>query len=137
MSAALFEAVRKRANFRCEYCQFEQQYEQLTFHIDHIVARKHRGGTTIDNLALACASCSLAKGPNIAGHDPLTRRLTRLFNPRLDSWSKHFRWRRSRLHGLTPIGRATVIVLNINDPRRVAARELLRMKKQFPPASNL
>jgi HNH endonuclease len=130
---ALFEAVWARANSCCEYCLSEQEFELLTFHIDHIVAIKHRGPTALDNLALACASCSLAKGPNIAGHDPVTRRLTRLFNPRKDSWEKHFRWRRCKIHGLTPIGRTTVVVLNINDPRRVTARELLRLEGKFPP----
>lgn len=132
--SALFEAVWTRANSCCEYCRSEQRFELFTFHIDHIVARKHRGPTASDNLALACTSCSLAKGPNIAGHDPVTHRLTRLFNPRVDSWSEHFRWRRSKLLGLTPIGRTTISTLNINGPRRVTARELLRLEGKFPPS---
>jgi hypothetical protein len=51
--------------------------------------------------------------------------MTRLFNPRHDSWSAHFTWRSAALVGLTPIGRATVAVLAINTPRRVAARAAL------------
>lgn len=133
MNAVLIDAVWKRAGGRCEYCQIEQRFEELTFHIDHIIARKHQGKSVLSNLALACVSCSLAKGPNIAGRDPLTDHLTPLLHPRRDTWSEHFRWKGSRLIGLTPIGRTTVLILNINESPRIAIRDLLRRRKQFPP----
>jgi hypothetical protein len=73
----------------------------------------------------AVAGCSLYKGPNLAGHDPLTDKLERLFNPRTDNWTEHFYWIGARLHGRTGIGRVTIEVLRINDDLRVAHRRLL------------
>jgi HNH endonuclease len=49
----LDRAVRNRAKDACEYCQMPQSARRLTFQIDHIVARQHRGPTTMENLALA------------------------------------------------------------------------------------
>jgi hypothetical protein len=46
-----------------------------------------------------------------------------LFNPRNDVWSDHFAVRGGRINGLTPKGRATVRLLNMNAPRRVELRE--------------
>jgi hypothetical protein len=67
-------------------------YPTVPFPIDHIIARQHGGSTTLDNLALSCLHDNTHKGPNIAGIDPLTRRITRLFNPRRDKWERHFQW---------------------------------------------
>ena len=39
---------------------------------------------------------------------------TALFHPRQQSWTVHFRWNGPLLIGLTPTGRATVALLNIN-----------------------
>lgn len=60
--------------------------------MDHIIALQHRGATTLENLALCCGRCNLYKGPNIAGRDPKTGELTRLFSPRSDLWAEHFWW---------------------------------------------
>jgi hypothetical protein len=53
----------------------------LPFQIDHIIAEKHGGQAVESNLALACAHCNRFKGPNIAGLDPESREIVRLFNP--------------------------------------------------------
>ena len=45
-----------------------------------------------------------------------------LFNPRRDRWAGHFAWRGPRIEGLTAIGRATVLVLGMNDARRLDLR---------------
>jgi hypothetical protein len=37
------------------------------------------------------------------------------------------------LEGLTPVGRTTIAVLNINHPLRVALRETLIAEDLFPP----
>jgi len=73
--------VRQRAEFCCEYCQLPQALSSIAFEIDHIVARKHGGGTALENLALSCFYCNSLKGPNIAGLDPDTRELSRLYHP--------------------------------------------------------
>lgn len=54
----------------------------FTFSVDHIVARQHGGPTVLENLALACLHCNRHKGPNIAGTDPSTGEIVRLFHPR-------------------------------------------------------
>jgi len=122
MDNALEQLVRHRAGDTCEYCRLAQRFSRLMFSIDHVIARKHQGPTIESNLALACVFCNCHKGPNIAGIDPQTQQLVRLFNPRRDRWLEHFDWDGAMLRGLTPEGRTTVIVLQINDEGAVAVR---------------
>jgi hypothetical protein len=129
----LEQLVRKRAGYLCEYCQVPEQYDELPSEIDHIVARKHAGKTTPGNLAFACFACNNSKGPCIAGIDPQSRKLTRLFNPRRHKWRRHFQWDGPVLVGLTAIGRATIAVLQINRPHRIALRKTLIDEGLFPP----
>jgi hypothetical protein len=105
------------------------------FHIDHVVSRQHGGQTVADNLALACFHCNAHKGPNLAGVDPQSSELTRLFHPRLDEWTSHFAWNGAELVGITSVGRATIQVLAINDPVYLAVRQSLLQEGVFPPAS--
>ncbi len=37
--------VIRRAGGRCEYCHFPVASAELPFHLDHIIAEKHRGLT--------------------------------------------------------------------------------------------
>jgi hypothetical protein len=76
-------------------------------------------------------SCNLRKGSNIAGLDPHTGELTRLFHPRTDQWAEHFEWDGVYLRGKTPIGRTTVAVLAPNDADTLAVREALRDEGLF------
>jgi hypothetical protein len=76
-------------------------------------------------LALACPYCNLHKGPNIAGLDGETGRLTPLFNPRLDRWDEHFVWDGTFVTAISVVGRATVMVLAMNDPRQIGARQAM------------
>ena len=117
--------VRHRAAGHCEYCLFPESASELPFHIDHIIAQKHGGQSESENLAWACFSCNLRKGPNIAGLDPDTRELTALFNPRTDEWSDHFAWDGVLLRGKSAIGRATVAVLDINHVDSMTVRKAL------------
>jgi hypothetical protein len=110
-----------------------QEFDGFTHEIDHVIARKHRGPTVAGNLALACFPCNNHKGPNLAGIDRVTRRLTRLFHPRRHKWAHHFRWEGPLLTGKTAIGRVTVDVLVVNDPDRVRLREALIDEGVFPP----
>lgn len=122
MDAATKAQVRARAGERCEYCRIHQRHYLLTFHIEHIVARQHGGSDDVANLALACHFCNWQKGPNLAGLDPDTGRLTRLFHPRTDVWSTHFQSHAGQIRGQTPVGRTTSRVLNMNQPERVRLR---------------
>jgi hypothetical protein len=126
MQAALEREVRLRAAERCEYCHVPSFAYQVPFQIDHIIAQKHFGRTTLENLALACFHCNLHKGPNIAGIDPDTRRVIELFHPRRDVWAEHFQLLPSgEIVGRTPIGRVTVLVLEMNDADPIAVRRRL------------
>src|SRR5256885_525804 len=87
---ALELLVIQRARGACEYCRVPEISAELPFHIDHIIAEKHRGLTTSENLAWACFSCNMHKGPNIGGLDPISGEFTRLYNPRVDIWTAHF-----------------------------------------------
>jgi len=69
-SRSLLATVRERAGGHCEYRHFPEGAAELSFQIDHIVAVKHRGEATQDNLASACFFCNSYKGANIAGSIP-------------------------------------------------------------------
>lgn len=62
------------------------------------------------------------QGPNLTSIDPGTRAVVALFNPRADAWSDHFEARDGNIVGLTPTGRVTVRLLNMNAARRVELR---------------
>jgi hypothetical protein len=132
MDTSLVQMVRRRAQGRCEYCRLPQHSSRLTFPIDHVIAQQHDGQMIEGNLALACSFCNQHKGPNIAGVDPLTKQLTRLFHPRIDARSNHFRWNGSVLIGTTEIARATIAVLAINHPVQVAIRNTLILEGELP-----
>ena len=125
------EEVRDRAGGRCEYCCLPEAHVLTPFQVEHVVAKQHRGGDSLGNLAYACLRCNLHKGPNLTGIDPKTRKLTRLFNPRRHLWARHFRWAGAILVGKSPVGRTTVEVLAINDSVRIALRQELMDRGLF------
>lgn len=131
MNRDLVRLVWQRAGDRCEYCLIPQYALPLPFQIDHIVAEKHGGQTVESNLALACPHCNRFKGPNIAGIDPHSVQVIRLFHPRTDIWSEHFEWEGSRIAGRTSIGRATVEVLSMNADDLLLVRVELRKEGTF------
>ena len=133
ITAALRRLVRRRAGNRCEYCRIHQHDDALlSFHVEHIIARQHHGTDRPSNLALACHKCNRAKGPNLAGR--IGDETVPLFHPRKQKWERHFRWVGPRIVGRTKTGRATVLVLDLNAPRRVVLREALIVSGLFPPA---
>ena len=132
-AANLEREVWQRAGGACEYCHMSHEFYRIPFQLDHIVAQQHGGATTSDNLCLCCFHCNLHKGPNIASIDPQTQQLARLFHPRRDQWDEHFAWQAHELVGLTPIGRATIRCLAINDAEYRAVRAALLLEGVFPP----
>ncbi len=132
MDKALAAEVWRRANAACEYCGMPQALNPLPYEIDHVIPEQHGGKTSLANLALACLSCNKRKGPNLAGYDPISKRLVPLFNPRRQRWSRHFRWRGSVLIGKTRVGRATIAVLGINRPDYIDFRQELIEEGVFP-----
>ena len=132
MSDALRRLARDRAGGRCEYCQLPDSLPPLEpFHLEHIVARQHGGKTEAENLAWACHRCNYYKGPNLTGIDPETQMVVPLFNPRRAVWNLHFAVQGFRLVGLTPIGRTTVSLLQMNAERRIERRAELVKRGLF------
>jgi hypothetical protein len=72
--------------------------------------RQHGGTEAPANRARARPECNLAKGPNLAAIEPGGRKIVRLFNPRRDKWSQHFRFQGAYIFGKTPVGRASMIL---------------------------
>lgn len=126
MTAELREPVRSRAQFRCEYCRLpERLLPYHRFEADHIRPEKFDGTSTLDNLAWSCLHCNRHKGPLVAGHDPDSPEVIRLFNPRIDRWEEHFRYLAPRIEGVSAIGRTTVWALEMNASEYVELRREL------------
>ncbi|MET0648668.1 MAG: HNH endonuclease signature motif containing protein [Pyrinomonadaceae bacterium] len=119
---ALRREVIERAGNRCEYCQLRAELAFFPHEVDHVVAEKHGGATDLNNLALACWRCNRHKGTDLTSFDPQTRQLSTLFNPRAQDWSEHFAYEREKVLGLTPEGRTTVNLLQLNTEERLLER---------------
>jgi hypothetical protein len=125
MNARTRQLVRERARERCEYCCLPEAEDEWPFHLDHIVARVHGGADVLSNLC--CTQCNLHKASNFASLDPATGNRVNLFNPRQEMWHDHFAIALDgRIIGLTPTGRATARLLDINgSPQLDLRRELV------------
>lgn len=126
METSVRRLARERAGHRCEYCGLAERDVYIPHHIDHIRPKQHGGNDSLENLAVACQSCNLKKGANLAGIDPETGTMVALFNPRAQTWSEHFVFQGAFIRGLTPVGRVTVQVLDMNSRERVKIRDDLR-----------
>jgi len=132
VSSGLRREIHQRALGRCEYCLLSQEDAFFPHEPDHVIAEKHRGATTIENLALACFDCNRFKGSDIASIDPDTGNLVALFNPRTQKWNEHFSLTGGLIIALNPIASATVDLLKLNLPARVEAREALARRGRYP-----
>lgn len=129
----LIQEVRDRACEACEYCLLPQSSQEATFHIDHIIPRCEGGETDVANLALACVTCSLRKGARMFAVDPQTQATVRLFQPREETWSEHFRLNDEfEFEGLSSIGRATIVAMGMNRPAIISIRKELHFLGRFP-----
>lgn len=122
---ALRRQVRGRAKGYCEYCLVHDDLAYVPHEPDHVIAEKHGGSTTYDNLAWACAVCNRYKGSDLASLDPLTGQPVLLYNPRRQRWSRHFRLNAARIEPLTASGRATERLLHLNNQQHITERQLL------------
>ena len=129
---ALRHLVFERARQRCEYCLIHQDVSIYRHEVDHIVALKHGGQTQADNLAVACLPCNRSKGSDLTTFDPVSNALVPLFNPRRHTWSEHFILQDASIVGLTPIGRATVVLLKLNASTRLLHRRTLIAQGRYP-----
>ena len=134
-AAGLRATIEQRAGRRCVYCQSPQTACGYRFHLEHIIPLSEDGHDDEPNRALACAACNLAKSDRMRGIDPQTGRSVVLFNPRTDIWTEHFDWDcdLALVVGQTPVGRATVAALSLNDDLRLPSRHLWFSVGLLPP----
>ena len=114
--------VQERAQGWCEYCLIHESDMYYPHEADHVIAEKHGGATSLENLAWACFYCNRFKGSDLASVDPISNKVVFLFHPREQRWDRHFRLNGGRIEGITARGRATVVLLHLNDAERVAYR---------------
>lgn len=133
---AMQRLVRTRARGYCEYCLIPSNFSPDTFPFDHIIPQALGGKSEPDNLALADGGCNGHKHAKTHHFDPLTNQLAPLYHPRQDKWHDHFAWNEDEtlIIGITPSGRATVDLLQVNRPANVNLRLLLRSVGLHPPA---
>jgi hypothetical protein len=120
------QLVAERAGYRCEYCLLPDGQSYFPHQVDHIIAIKHGGASTLENLALACIICNKRKGSDLSSYDPETGAAVPLYHPRRQRWSDHFRLEGAKIQPLTATGRVTVTLLQVNQTTRLAERKLLQ-----------
>ncbi len=133
--AELERQVEQCASGRCEYCRMHQSLQGARFHLEHVVPSLRGGPTDLANLAWACPGCNLRKSDRVEAIDSDTGATVPLFHPRLHSWREHFAWDDYQVVGLTPVGRATIVALDLNQSRRVRIRQAEQTFGLFPPGA--
>lgn len=126
--------IIERARRYCEYCRTPLDFSPESFEIEHIIPISRDGSNEMENLALACGGCNIRKSHFIQAVDPVTNDPVNLFNPRTDVWEDHFQWSLdfSLVEGLTPVGRATMLLLGLNRKGLVNLRLALAMYGVHP-----
>lgn len=138
LSRKLRKMVIERAKSRCEYCQSWMHNAIHPFNIDHIIPEKEGGTNDLNNLALSCGGDNNNKGDKTKAEDPITKEIVPLYHPRKDEWSTHFAWSEDFLEiiGLTPIGRASVVLLKLNREGLRNMRRLTITAGEHPPTKS-
>lgn len=105
------------------------------FSIEHIVPIAKGGTDELDNFALSCQGCNNRKYTHTEAIDPVTGNTVSLYHPRQQKWAEHFVWSENftRMIGITPTGRATIIRLDLNRSGVVNLREVLSLTNRHPP----
>lgn len=139
ISEKVRERVRNEALHRFGYCLSAQEYVYITFHIEHIIPSALGGGDDESNLWLACGRCNVYKGAQTTGLDQITNQIVPLFNPRTQGWKEHFSWDASGIQiiGLTAIGRATVVALQLNSAQALIVRRNWVKVGWHPPEDSI
>lgn len=127
-------AVARRAAHRCEYCRAPEAAFNFPFEVEHVIPISRNGSNLNDNLALACRACNLRKSDVISGHDEVTKQEVSIFHPRTNRWPDHFVFDpdTGTVIGITPVGRVTVGLLDLNHSLQIAARELWCRLRLYP-----
>jgi hypothetical protein len=117
--ATVFELVRERAGYACEYCGVTEDDTRGLLTIDHYRPQSHSGEDDPANLVYSCFRCNVYK----ADYWPIEPNAIRIWNPREEPASEHlFELDDSRLLALTDVGQETVQRLRLNRMPLVQAR---------------
>ncbi len=132
---ALKQWVFERARGLCEYCRSQVRYAVDPFVMDHIQPVSRGGESVYENLALSCQTCNNNKYTKTEAVDPVTLTVVPLFNPRKMAWNEHFIWNETaeEMLGISPIGRATVALLQTNRDGVRNMRRVLTLMNEHPP----
>ena len=135
ISAKLRQQIAAAAHHRCGYCQTQEAVIGMPLEVEHIVPTGVGGRTVEENLWLACPRCNRYKGMQIDAFDEMTNERVPLFNPRVQLWEDHFVWEQNGLYlvGLTPVGRATIAALQMNNAFVVHSRRIWVAWGWHPP----
>ena len=127
--------VQNRAKNCCEYCLSQADYSPSPFGMEHIFPTAKGGLFDPENLAWACQGCNGRKHTFTHATDPHTGLFVPLFHPRKDTWNDYFEWSEdfSRLVGVSPNGRATIVRLDLNRREVVNLRKALSLLGLHPP----
>jgi HNH endonuclease len=112
----------------------KQSLRSILLVIEHIQPVSRGGKTISENLALSCQTCNNYKTKTEAP-DPITDQIVSLFHPRQMIWQQHFTWSEDLIQmiGITPVGRATIALLQTNRDGVVNMRRVLIMMGYHPP----
>lgn len=135
ISVKLQRQVHSRFANCCAYCRTAEFLTVTTFEFEHIVPVSKGGETIFDNLCLACSSCNRYKAIRQTAIDPITQEEVGLFHPQKQAWSSHFEWNEEAIEiiGLSPTGRATVVVLKMNRLQLLRVRRMWVKMGEHPP----
>src|SRR5260370_12534391 len=132
--ASMRRRVAELDRQRCAYCR-SPVVVGIPMVVEHIVPLVGGGTSTVDNLCLSCYRCNEFKGPRQQAPDALSGRTVGLFHPRRQRWAEQFSWEDDgvTVRGLTPPGRATLVLLRLNNPWLVQARRIWILVRLQPP----
>jgi hypothetical protein len=119
LPADLWNQVRIRANFACEYCGVTEADTGGELTVDHFRPRSRGGTDELSNLLYCCYRCNLHKGDYwpAQASDPM------LWNPREEAADLHLSLLADgRLHAVSARGAFTLLCLHLNRPSLVANR---------------
>ncbi len=124
--------IRKRADYKCEYCLICEDDTFFSCQIDHVISIKHGGSNEHENLAYSCIYCNRNKGSDLGSILLPNKTLIRFFNPRMDNWSEHFYLDGAVIEPKTDIGKVTVKILELNNVERILERLELQEVGRYP-----
>jgi hypothetical protein len=107
----LWEQVRVRANFACEYCGVTETDTAGQLTVDHFQPRAFQGSDELENLLYCCLRCNVYK----ADYWPTQTSDPILWNPRREPVETHLRSLvDGNMHALTPTGQFTIRRLRLH-----------------------